>query len=267
MKWKEQAKQRFSTSADANKWSDIYTSTSPNVEAISFRKRRDFSVQYALENIPDNSTILDLGCGAGPVLVQLQKYQYQLIGIDYSNDMLLHASRELDANLANVFLIRAECEKVPILDESVDFVVCLGVISYAESIDATIQELYRIIKPGGQVIVSYRNKYNDVLLDPVILIKFLITLPFKIIKSNEKKIGRSIPRAEVYSSIKKSAFKIKHEEQIGFGNLRLNGKIISDGNLAIKINKVIDKILRKLKLKFIYQLISDVHIFVLLKPE
>ncbi len=267
MKWKEQAKQRFSTSADANKWSDIYSSNTPNVEAISFRKRRDFSVQYVLENTSKNSTVLDLGCGAGPVLVQLQKSYFQLIGIDYSSDMLQHARRELDNDLTDAILIRAECEKVPIADETIDFVVCLGVISYAESIDVAIQELYRITKPGGKVIVSYRNKYNDIILDPILFIKYLITRPFRMIKSEEKKIGRSIPRTEVLASIRKCSFNIEHEEQIGFGNLRFNGTIISDGNLAIKINMVIDKLLRKFKLKFIYRLISDVHIFVLSKPD
>jgi len=232
MKWKEQARRRFSTSADANKWSDIYTSSEPNVEAVSFRKRRNYTVDYILEHIPEKSVILDLGCGAGPVLTQLQSHNYDLTGIDYSHDMLLHAHRELDQNISEVLLIRAECEKVPMTDESFDFVVCLGVISYAESIDAAIKELYRVLKPGGRVIVTYRNKYNDVFLDPVKLIKYLITLPFAFMLTEKKVIGRSIPRQEVLSSIKKCSFIIEKEHQIGFGNIRINGKTISDGNFT-----------------------------------
>jgi len=266
MKWKEQAKSRFSTSADANKWSDIYTSSTPNVEAVSFRKRRDYTVNYILEHVPEKSIILDLGCGAGPVLTQLQAHDYNLTGIDYSHDMLQHARRELDEALNNVLLIRAECEKIPMPDNSFDFVVCLGVISYAESIDTAIKELYRVLKPGGRVIVSYRNKYNDIFLDPIRLIKYLIVLPFTFMSSETKVIGRSIPRTEVLSSIKKCPFKIEAEHQIGFGNIRINGKILSDGNLAIKMNNVIHKFLRLTKLDFIYRLVSDVHIFVLSKP-
>lgn len=267
MEWKEQAKQRFSKSADANKWSDIYTSDNPNVEAISFRKRRDFTVNYILNNIAEGADILDLGCGAGPVISQLQTHNYELVGIDYSFDMLNHARRQLKSKTKNIPLLRAECEKVPMADESFDCIICLGVISYAESIDKALFEIYRSLKPGGHAIVSYRNKYNSIFLDPAQLVKYILLLPFNLFKPENKVIGRSISRKEVLNSIKKYPFQIKEEKQIGFGNIRFNGKNISDGRLAIKINSIMDTFFRALNLNYLYRAMADVHIFVLSKPR
>ncbi len=266
MEWKEQTKRRFSESVDANKWSDIYTSLTPNVEAISFRKRRDFTVDYIIKNIPEGAAILDLGCGAGPVISRLRKYGYKLIGIDYSHDMLQHANQELESKNSEIPLIQAECERVPIIDEVFECIVCLGVISYAESIDKTLQEIYRLLKPGGQVIVSYRNKYNPILLDPVKLFIYLILLPFGFFRSEKKVIGRSISRREVLACIKKLPFCIVREEQIGFGKIQLNGKSISDGKLAIKANDIIHNVLHFLKFSYLYRIMADIHIIVLIKP-
>lgn len=266
MEWKERAKRRFSDSVDANKWSYIYTSPTPNVEAISFRKRRDFSVNHIIKNIAKGASILDLGCGAGPVISHLQPYDYNIIGIDYSYDMLQHAHKELDNKDRKIPLIQAECEKIPMIGESFECIVCLGVISYAESIDKVLQELYRLLKPGGRVIVSYRNKYNPILLDPVKLLKYIILMPFSFFKTEEKDIGRSISRSEVLSCIKKLPFYVVKEKQIGFGKIRLNGKSISDGKLAIKMNNMLHKVLYFLGLNYLYRAIADVHIFVLSKP-
>src|SRR5690625_6109058 len=55
------------------------------------------------------------------------------IGIDYSVDMLRLARSNLGAKA--VPLVQAECEKIPLPDASVDCIVCLGVISYAVSIE------------------------------------------------------------------------------------------------------------------------------------
>ena len=200
------------------------------------------------------------------MLTQLQTHNYDLFGIDYSLDMLQHARRELGTKVKELPLIRAECEKVPMADESFECVVCLGVISYAESIDKTMHELYRLLKPGGKAIVSYRNKYNSILLDPIQLVKYVTTLPFNFFKPENKEIGRSISRNEILACIKNQPFSIVEEEQIGFGNIRLNGKILSGGKLAIKSNEILHKCLRFLRLNFLYRTIADVHIFVLSKP-
>lgn len=262
MSWKEQVRSRFSQSKDASKWSAIYTAECPDVDSLSFRQRRDYAVNYILENISQPSKIVDIGCGAGPVLVSLSDYRYDLIGIDYSEDMLALAHENLGENVHRIPLIQGDCEDVQLPDSSVDGVVCLGVISYAESITGALKEIERILRPGGKAIVSYRNALNEIFMDPVALLKY----PFvKAPITDSSVIGRSIPRSEVVACIKKTNLSIESEHQIGFGSLRFNKKIISNGRLAIKINRFVGYALSLLKLKKLYRNMADVHIVILQK--
>jgi ubiquinone/menaquinone biosynthesis C-methylase UbiE len=265
MQWKDQAQDRFSTGKDATKWSDMYTTDKPSIDALNFRKRRDFTVDYVRTHFLEGARILDLGCGAGPVLVKLCTYNYQLIGIDYSNDMLCLARQQLGAATENVLLLQGECERIPLPDASNDCIVCLGVISYAESIDVALHEIYRVLTPGGTAIVTYRNAFNAVFMDPVAFIHCVIRYPFCAEPAPVKTIGRAIARKEVLDNIHKTHFKILLEQQIGFGSLRFNRKVLFDGKCAIRVNNVLHKLLHGLGLKRLYRAMADVHIIVLQK--
>lgn len=266
MNWKDQSRNRFSASRDANKWADIYSGEQPNVEAVSFRKRRDFAVNYVFNNVAEPADILDLGCGAGPALAELVNRDYNLIGVDYSIDMLQRAAVRLGDQAGEIPLLQADCENIPLPDSRFDCILCLGVISYAESIDKALSEQYRILKPGGICILSYRNKYNDYLMDPLHGLAHLFSSIFKSKASRVKSIGRSIPRSEILGHLSSQKFNIDAEFQTGFGNLRVNGKKISDGKLAITINNIVHRTLTLLGLKKLYRAMADVHVFVLKKP-
>ncbi|HEY0892166.1 MAG TPA: class I SAM-dependent methyltransferase [Cellvibrio sp.] len=265
MQWKEQAKKRFSDTQDAHKWSAIYTGEQPNIEALSFRARRDFSVNYIQAQAPAGACIVDLGCGAGPVLSKLDPQQYRLIGMDYSADMLQLARINLGAQAQQVSLVQGECEQIPLPDESVDMVICLGVISYAESIENALHEISRILKPNGHAIITYRNFYNDLFMDPALLVKTIAGFIIGRHPTPTQTIGRSIPRAEVIDQIAKTHLHIVNETQIGFGTLRFNKKIISDGKLAARCNHLIHWLLRFLKLNKLYRAMADIHIIILKK--
>jgi ubiquinone/menaquinone biosynthesis C-methylase UbiE len=267
MQWKEQAKNRFSEKEDAHKWSSIYTNERPSVEARSFRARRDYSVDFIHAQAPTGACILDIGCGAGPVLVKLNPQQYRLIGMDYSADMLHLARINLGQQAQQVSLMQGECERLPLPAASVDIAVCLGVISYAESIENALHEISRILKDDGHAIVTYRNYYNDIFMDPALWLKAIAGFFTGRQSQLDKKIGRSIPRTEVIANIKKTNLQIIDETQIGFGSLRFNRKVISDGKLATLINRLLHWLLTGFKLKTLYRSMADIHIIVIKKPR
>lgn len=257
MDWKSQARDRFSFSKDADKWSDIYSSEQPNAEAVAFRQRRDFTVNSVLERTSSGQHVLDLGCGAGPVLKLLVNHGYKLTGIDYSEDMLIQARNNLGEQARDVYFKQGDCEQIPLPDNSVDCIVCLGVISYAESIENAIAEQVRVLKPGGICILSYRNVLNESLLDPIYGVRKLW------LKANNrlpKKIGRSLSKEEVYQPISRQPVDIIDTFQTGFGNIRINGKVISDGRLAINWNRSLHRVLTALRLKALYRVLADVQV-------
>lgn len=257
--WKEQVHERFSQEKDANKWQKIYATDNPSVEATSFRRRRDFTVDYIVKNVAKDAVVLDVGCGAAPVLSRLINQGYHLIGMDYSADMLTLAKQTLGEDAGQVILQQGDCESVQQPDSCIDCVVCLGVISYASSIPRALQEIERILKPGGIALVSYRNSFNEIFMDPVAW----LTYPFR--SKPEKIIGRSLPRAEVLDALTLTHLQLVDEFQTGFGAIRLNKKVISDGRLAKKITDLLHKLLGWRSLKKLYRQCADIHIMVLKK--
>lgn len=108
--------------------------------------------------IRDGDTVVDVGCGTG-VLLALGKQQYprtRFIGIDPDTRALGIARNRFAKNKFEVELIQAFAESVPLPDNSADRAVSSLVFHHLpdEIKRKAIQETYRILKPGGKVLIA-----------------------------------------------------------------------------------------------------------------
>ncbi|MET8090573.1 class I SAM-dependent methyltransferase [Micromonospora sp. NPDC005220] len=113
-----------------------------------------------------NGVIVDLGCGTGRIARQLADTNRRVIAIDRSQQMLAQAGAALPAD--TTALLRCDARMVPVADGSVDAVVCSGVLHHIPDWPAAIQEMSRILRPGGTMIVREPNaEYPEALFAPV----------------------------------------------------------------------------------------------------
>jgi ubiquinone/menaquinone biosynthesis C-methylase UbiE len=95
--------------------------------------------------------VADIGCGNGRIgrliVGDCQKY----IGLDMSES--LTAFPKYIEGFENVTLVRASATDLPLEDESVDVAICWGVMHHTDSPEVTFDELVRIVKPGGHVLI------------------------------------------------------------------------------------------------------------------
>ena len=102
--------------------------------------------------LPSEWTIADLGCGTGWASAMLAPNVKQVIAVD-SSAAMLKAARKRTSDLKNVDLRRGDLEALPLDDASCDAALLLLVLTYAADPKRVLNEMSRILKPGGLAIV------------------------------------------------------------------------------------------------------------------
>lgn len=109
------------------------------------------------KNNLNNPIILEVGCGAGHVLKEIQNEvkTNNLIGLDPLEDWLSIARKKVGSE---VNLIKGFAEDLPFKDNSMDIVVCTEVIEHIIDPTVVLKELKRVVKSDGPIIVSIPNE-------------------------------------------------------------------------------------------------------------
>ncbi len=119
-------------------------------------------------------TVLEIGTGTGIhaywFLEKLQK-KVKLIGVDISENMLKEAESRLASYIKKklVKLIRADALSLPLRDNSFGLVFCSGTLHHIDKPHKAIQEMVRVLRPGGSLVIIEPNS-----LSPVNILSVLI---------------------------------------------------------------------------------------------
>ncbi len=108
---------------------------------------------------PAGATCLDAGCGVGSHSVRLARRGFSVVGVDFSESALQAAGENLRAlGLADrVRLQREDLLHLSFPDATFDYVVCWGVLMHVPDVERAIDELARVVRPGGMLVLSEAN--------------------------------------------------------------------------------------------------------------
>jgi arsenite methyltransferase len=154
----------------------------------------------ALASLKDGETVLDLGSGAGfDCFLAARKVgtKGKVIGVDMTHEMLDRArNNALKGGFKNVEFRLGEIEHLPVADNSVDVIISNCVINLSTDKQQVFDEAFRVIRPGGRLMVS-----DLVLAGP---------LSERIAKSIEAYVGcisGAIPIADYIKGLKQAGFR------------------------------------------------------------
>jgi radical SAM protein with 4Fe4S-binding SPASM domain len=160
-------KKKFSNAA-YNPVADYYCPTGYDPKDLAHIPNEVLDVSYgcgnpaALADIKKGETIVDLGAGGGIdcfIAAKRLGKKGKVIGIDMTDEMLEKA-RESSGKVGEVLgydiveFRTGNIMEMPVESDSVDLVISNCVINLTEDKDKVLEEIYRILKPGGRFIIS-----------------------------------------------------------------------------------------------------------------
>jgi ubiquinone/menaquinone biosynthesis C-methylase UbiE len=105
-------------------------------------------------------TILEVGCGAGIDLVRFARGGAIVTGIDLAEVSIELARKNFTHNGLEADLQVMNGDSMTFADNNFDVVYAHGVLQYTYDARRMINELHRVLKPGGEAVVMVYNKYS-----------------------------------------------------------------------------------------------------------
>ena len=141
----------------------FFDALAPDWESLRLRVLGGLDVTEKIAaQLPDCRVTSDLGCGSGVLLPSLSRKADIVIGVDASERMLAEARRRMARGLfSGVQLRLGELEHLPLGDGETDWAVINLVLHHLRSPQAGLREAFRVIRPGGGLIVVDFHKHGQ----------------------------------------------------------------------------------------------------------
>jgi len=111
-----------------------------------------------IESVPkrEELRVLDVATGTADVLIEVARKRYvaTAIGVDPSVEMMEIGRDKLRrAGIENAVLEKGEAEKLSFVDNSFDVATIAFGIRNAKNVKKALEEMHRVLAPGGQVLI------------------------------------------------------------------------------------------------------------------
>jgi ubiquinone/menaquinone biosynthesis C-methylase UbiE len=104
----------------------------------------------------EEKLVLDVACGTGYGTALLAEKAYRAVGIDISKEAIIHCKKVYKED--SVCFLNMDCTSLAFPNEIFDSIVSFETIEHIYDPEKFVKELYRVLKPGGQVLISTPNR-------------------------------------------------------------------------------------------------------------
>ena len=126
-------------------------SKQPIADQAAYQKKLELTRCY----LRSDSNVLEIGCGTGSTAIAHAPYVKHLHAVDSSANMIdIARDKAAGAKVDNISFEQASANAVAVADGSLDVVLALNVLHLLENKDEVIEQIYRMLKPGGVFVSS-----------------------------------------------------------------------------------------------------------------
>jgi ubiquinone/menaquinone biosynthesis C-methylase UbiE len=125
-----------------------------------FRPNAIFEVKEFLKD--KKGRVIDIGCGSGRNMINQEGLEYY--GVDFSDSMLKFAREKAEKIGMKARLSKSNADKLSFDEEFFDCAIYISTLHCIENEKLrkkSLQELYRVLKIGGQAMISVWDKSKD----------------------------------------------------------------------------------------------------------
>jgi ubiquinone/menaquinone biosynthesis C-methylase UbiE len=144
---------------------DTYEKLYGNAKYYQATGRSRAYVENWIDTYAKNKIFLDYACGNGSLAIRAAKAgAKQTIGIDLSSVSISNARQNAAKEHLSekTFFVQADCENTGLPDESIDVVICSGMLHHLD-LSYAFPELRRILAPGGRILCVEALDYNPLI--------------------------------------------------------------------------------------------------------
>jgi ubiquinone/menaquinone biosynthesis C-methylase UbiE len=114
----------------------------------------------------DQPKVLDLGCGAGHASFAAAPFAREVVAFDLTAGMLeVTATAAKERGFSNIRTTQGSVEELPFHSQQFDFVMSRYSAHHWKDVPQALQEVKRVLKPGGQVCIIDTTGAPSPLLD------------------------------------------------------------------------------------------------------
>lgn len=136
------------------------------VQRLVDKAQRSIFAKLLDDQIPQDASVLEVGCGTGQMSNFLAWQGRTVFGVDLClNSLKLGQRFSLTNMLDTVHFAQMNLFKPIFPEQSFDFVLSNGVLHHTHNPKAAFQSIARLVKPGGYLIVGLYNKYSRIWTD------------------------------------------------------------------------------------------------------
>ena len=136
--------------------SELKKESFPKIVLDGWPRDRVEAIIHAVGQIANGGKVLDIGCGNGHLLYQLQAAFEELVGLEFSP----HRLQQAVVNLEDMSFtpVSGSAEDMSSIETgSIDCIVSADTIEHIPDVYQATGEMLRVLKPGGILIINTPN--------------------------------------------------------------------------------------------------------------
>lgn len=129
-----------------------------------------------------SAKVLEIGCGTGDFSLELSKAGASVVALDLSHERIAAIKKRADAQGLEMDVLVGDAQRTSFDDETFDLILCRNVIEHVSDPRKLVEEMARILKPGGAIQLTAPNRlsFMQIFRDEHYRLPLVVILPRKV---------------------------------------------------------------------------------------